>query len=377
MAQQQQPPGQSDNSLSFLWIIFGSFAIGYFIWKFFQAALVTMLFKIKLFEIAIVNLFTPKLDPVRNVIYQLAGDLKGVPFSDVAQISDLIGNVIYIPIMIILLILAVILYFSNPTRDFKHSYDNKMQRLKDLECENWPQINPTVKLDLIDKDIDEGPWRMMATPVQFGKQHDLLEVKGQLRTTLIKVKEYPELIVDKTKATQVFAMQLGPLWKGTDKLPIHRAALFGIFAARMDHNRKPTDVLLEQISRSAKSGKLNFKGARALAKKYKHNKIVQRVELQHAFEFTVLATMLSLARTDGVLATADFLWLKPLDRPLWYVLNTVGRQTPPVEIAGIHAHWLAELELSRRLYVPMVQQAVEAYDDAIQSIAYRPEEDEQ
>ncbi len=52
---------------------------------------------------------------------------------------------------------------------------------------------------------------------------------------------------------------------------------------------------------------------------------------------------------DGVQASADFLWLKPIDRRLWYMLNTVGRQTPFAEVAGPYAHWLAEREMGKRI----------------------------
>ena len=34
---------------------------------------------------------------------------------------------------------------------------------------------------------------------------------------------------------------------------------------------------------------------------------------------------------------------------LWYTLNTVGRQTPFLEVAGIFAHWIAEREAGRRV----------------------------
>ena len=88
-----------------------------------------------------------------------------------------------------------------------------------------------------------------------------------------------------------------------------------------------------------------------------------------------MASMLELARTDGVLASAEFLWLKPLDRNLWYMLNCVGRQTPFPEISGPFAHWIVEKRLRRPLKVPMVAEAVDALDVALSDIIYNPEED--
>jgi len=88
-----------------------------------------------------------------------------------------------------------------------------------------------------------------------------------------------------------------------------------------------------------------------------------------------MATLLELARTDGVLATAEFLWLKPIDRPLWYMLNSVGRQTAFPEIAGVFAHWVAEKRLDRPLKVPMVEEAVKALEMAMKEIKYEPDEE--
>ena len=56
----------------------------------------------------------------------------------------------------------------------------------------------------------------------------------------------------------------------------------------------------------------------------------------------LIASLLEMARIDGVLASAEFLWLKPVDRRMWYMLNCVGRQTAVAEIAGLFAHWQAE-----------------------------------
>ena len=53
----------------------------------------------------------------------------------------------------------------------------------------------------------------------------------------------------------------------------------------------------------------------------------------NAYVYSFMATLLEVSRSDGVLASSEFLWLKPLDRRLWYVLNHVGRQTAVVEVA--------------------------------------------
>jgi intracellular multiplication protein IcmP len=107
--------------------------------------------------------------------------------------------------------------------------------------------------------------------------------------------------------------------------------------------------------------------------KHESSKLVQEVLSKHAYVLTMMAAMLLLARTDGVQASADFLWLKPIDRRLWYMLNTVGRQTPFVEVAGPFAHWVAEREIGRKLLIPMVEEATNALEGSLKEIIYQSE----
>ena len=79
-----------------------------------------------------------------------------------------------------------------------------------------------------------------------------------------------------------------------------------------------------------------------------------------------MATMLEIARSDGVLASSEFLWLKPVDRQLWFMLNSVGRQTAVGEIAGGIAHWLAEKKVGRALRTPMIKEAVNSLAAALE-----------
>ena len=102
--------------------------------------------------------------------------------------------------------------------------------------------------------------------------------------------------------------------------------------------------------------------------------LIAKVVYRHAYVMTVMAAMLELSRCDGVLATSEFVWLKPLDRQLWYVLNDMGRQTPSIESAGVFAHLAAEKKFGRPLRVPMVDEAVVALGEALEEILYEPED---
>ena len=88
-----------------------------------------------------------------------------------------------------------------------------------------------------------------------------------------------------------------------------------------------------------------------------------------------MASLLELARDDGVLAGAEFLWLKTIDRPLWYMLNSVGRRTAFPEVAGPFGHWMVEKRLRRPLKTPMVAEAIDGLEEAVAEVIYKPDED--
>ncbi|MBR4747704.1 MAG: hypothetical protein IK061_09995, partial [Desulfovibrio sp.] len=48
------------------------------------------------------------------------------------------------------------------------------------------------------------------------------------------------------------------------------------------------------------------------------------------------------ARRKGVLPTAEFIWLRPVDRRLYYLCNNLGRRSVWPEIAGAWAHYQTE-----------------------------------
>jgi intracellular multiplication protein IcmP len=366
-----QQSGQPDNSNALLWIVAALFAAGGVIWFTFKKQIISAYFMVKLWEINLVGLFTHRLDDVKTAIQATNPD--AATFQDVVKLGEAVGGYLRFPLVFILLILAFIVFLGNKTRVFKRSYD--MKNLAEAEKTNWPQITPVIGLDLINQDIDKGPWAMAMTPMQFCKRHKLLEEYKRTPQEGMTRKEWNqiEVTLKRGAANRVFALQLGPIWQGVHRLPPHVQALFAVFAARYLNESQVAADLLAQISASSGT-KLDFTGATELAKKYETNKNVKKLTDSHAYVLTMMASLLVAAREDGVQASADFLWLKPVDRRLWYMLNTVGRQTPFVEVAGPFAHWLAEKELGKRLIVPMVEEATNALDLTLKEIIYKPDE---
>lgn len=378
MAAQQQSQGGGDNSLAPLWYAAGIVLVVLAAWYFAHAQIVAFVLAVRLLEVQLMAMFVHVLAPVEAMLRSISPvEYSNITFDQLVNISTAVGSYFRYPVIGILLILALVLYLSNPILRFKKTYS--MQRLVDDEKENWPQITPILGLDLVSEDIDKGPWAMAMSPMQFAKKYRLLmEERGNPVTSFTrKGRAAVTAVVIREEAHKVFAFQLGSFWTNVDSLKVHAQALFAVFAARLAGDREGAAKLLQHIALSASSGKLDFSGYKELLNKYRNNKHVVRATEDHAYVLTVMASMLMLARRDGVLATADFLWLKPLDRTLWYMLNAVGRQTPYVEVAGPFAHWLAELEFGRKLYVPVVDAAVNALEIAIKEVVYVSEEEEQ
>ena len=364
-------PDQSDGSMGIVWIIAAFLVFGYLTWYLFKVQLIHGFFVFKLAEIRFISYFTNNLQDVRT--YILNANPAKLEFADVVNVGNAVGYYVRIPMVALISAFGLAIYFHNSTRLFKRVYS--MRDLAKLEMVNWPQIMPIVGLDLDKKDVDKGPWAMAMTPMQFCKRHKLLDEhkiqprEGMTRKEMNRI----EVTLRRGQANKIFSIQLGPAWQGIDKLPMHARALFAVFAARYHSDAKTAEKMLAQLSRSSVT-KLDYTGVEELLKKYEGHKNVQKLVHSHAYVLTVMAGMLQLAREDGVQASADFLWLKPVDRRLWYMLNTVGRQTPFVEVAGPFAHWVAEKQMGRRLLVPMVEQATNALEIALKDIIYHPDE---
>lgn len=271
-----------------------------------------------------------------------------------------VAKLVRYPCILLMAVMAFVVYRFSGSNHFKQNYS--MKSLRQCEVKNWPQITPIVSLDLVKQDINEGPWAMSINPLDFGKEHELV-YRQQVGDHLVWG-------IDEKKASRIFSMQLGRLWRGVDSLPIHAKALMVIFLACATKNRAQAKKFLAQIAASSASGKLNFSGVEEAANAYRSSHILKWVSRHHAYNATVMATLLELARTDGVLASAEFLWLKPVDRRLWYMLNSVGRQTAVVEVSGVFSHWLSEKRMKRPLKTPVVKSAVDAYKVALADILY-------
>lgn len=373
MAQAGGGGQQPDSSLGPLWIMLAICIFGGLIWYFLHAYLMLAFLKIKLVELSIIGLFTSKLDGIHS--FAAVVSPATITLDQAHLVASSVGNYIVIPSVILMLVLAVIIYKSGSATGYRQSYH--MKSLAQAQQEIWPQIKPVVPLNLIKQDIRKGLWAMSLTPMEFAKQKKLIieEEIMPLEDELLRRKRIVAKL-DKGKASALFSLQLGRLWRGYEALPLHLQALFGVFAAKANGDRDAAYALLAELSNKYDGEKniVTCDNPLLLCHKHGNTKAVKAVIESHAYEFTVMASMLELSRYDGVLCSADFLWLKPIDRKMWFVLNGIGRRTPVPEAAGVFAHWLAEKELGKKTVLPMIDSATLALEIALTEITYHRDE---
>lgn len=378
MSKQPAPQGgggdQGSNSNDLMFVVIFVVALFAVLWIT-RAYYFPIIFKIKELELVFANYFV-QVDPrLYSNIIMAQIDPNSLNQEKFFLLLRFVGDYYKYPIALILFILAVFIFLKSPGNKFSKTFS--LASFRDQEKTNWPQIIPASKVDLINSDIKQGEWASASTPMEFAKKNELLEIivnpnPNPILKELAKVAKLKE-----SRARQVFAAQLGHLWQGPDKLPIHTKALFAIFAAIANQEVTAPHALLRQYNISLEYQKIpDFTGYEPLLEKYKDSKVIKKIEKQHAYVLTIMAALLEIARTNGVLACADFLWLKIVDRQLWYMLQNVGRRGAFPEVAGAVAHWRIESRMQKRLISPMIDEAVKALKTAITETIYHDEDDD-
>lgn len=370
MAQQpQQSGGSSDNSMAPVWITILLFITVFFIWQFAHEQIVSFIFFINIWQAKLVNLFIHNQDLSNRIFIMETTPPAGVNWETLVDMSNDVGDYMRYPVVLIMVVLAIVLYNSNITLKFRKAHD--MKSLRAQEQFNWPAIMPVIKEDLVEQDVNKGPWAMALTPMEFARKYQLLRKDDALLDNPVPGQEMTAGI-KRGDAKRVFTMQLGPYWDGFEHCSPQAYALCAVFLARINRDRDAANHILKTLDKSFVTGKPDFSVAKPIIKKYQNTELVQEIVAKHAYMLTVMASLLEGARDDGVVPSSEFLWLKPIDRRLWYMLNCVGRQTPYSEVGGPFAHWRAEKEMGRRSLVPMIDEAIKALEIAIKEIKLTP-----
>jgi intracellular multiplication protein IcmP len=184
-------------------------------------------------------------------------------------------------------------------------------------------------------------------------------------------------------ASQELTRQLGPVWTGPDKAAPLIRCLLAAFALHAARERDAALAFLGDFSAALPRGEtpdpvgLAAPVAVPPAILAAADVILRRTDLQphlrvsdrHGFTTPALMTaVMEARRRAGVLAPAQFNFIKMIDRRLWYALHSLGfpgetgGQEPPmpnprIEAAGARDHWAAECAEGRPLHLPSIARA--------------------
>lgn len=273
--------------------------------------------------------------------------------------------------------------------------------LSKVAMHQFPHVRPAIIADLFTVSPEVGAWRREESPIRFGIKHGLLKAykadyKGTLLPEIVKptftkkkgkTKQEYELIddnyehgisklhgrciLDRKKTEAVFKKQMGEYWTGADDLPPLVRGLYAALILFVCAEKDKSFELLDQFNRTweqpTKKNKyvatFDTTGVDEAIKEYESKKSVQQVINNHAFVNTVMPSLLQAARTKGRIATPLFLWLKIIDRTLWYSMSQEGGQCSWTEACAPRAHKMAELACKGPIYKPYIEKAVEEYED--------------
>jgi hypothetical protein len=209
------------------------------------------------------------------------------------------------------------------------------------------------RLLLIDQSSRYGPWQLMDEATGMARL-DSPCLKGSLG-------------LDIEGCAYLFARQAGRRFDGAvGDLPVYRRALALAFMAHYDDQKDLAFSVFDALSSSwdPKTHGVEVPGLAALGERYggfSHPELT----LHQAFENVWFMALLRLARRKGSLPSSLWIWLKPTDRTLFYVLNQVGGRAAWCEGAGAWSHFLKERDLGRAVGNPVVGQALRSLEAAL------------
>jgi len=417
--QQQSSQADSDSTMLLIFVMVGIFLI--IAWYFRENIVWLMLWAsyLKAYASSFV-IPDARLDQVVVGIASLSSEqISEMQYSEAAQILNFSGRYWAWFIAAVIGFKAFRLATRTPISRYRRTFN--LSTLLEQKAKKFPAVRPVVGLDILSMPYDEGPWAILKAPIDLALEEKLLKglppgaedvpknwkplkAKKWREVDRLRASEYR---FDRDKCREVLIKQLGiPLVKNGviairewRQWPKHYRALAAVFLLRgyplSSEDRDQSDQLLIQFNDSfyepnyRRKGKkdialedLNIEGvdevlARYLDNPSKNNRKLVALFNKHGYLTTLMFALLDVntgARSKGLLTTADFIWLRPIDRTLWYLMNGCGRRTAPAEATGPWAHF--EVEDMRKQYCiePEVEEGVNAIERALVSEGWLLEE---
>lgn len=168
------------------------------------------------------------------------------------------------------------------------------------------------------------------TPDEFALKHGLLKRQAE-----------NEVLIDFDKTNKIFIDQLSEKLEGA-VLPEYYKAIAAICMTRIiyrgEEGRKKANEMQDYINNSCDPNKtgngqdadctsaFDFSPAASLYDDLINHVDILPIKTYFVYKKTFLMRLLNEARSDGKLAPPEFIWLKLIDRDLWYALYGVSKK---------------------------------------------------
>lgn len=363
----QRVSSSDDSLIAFGLILTVLIAGGWFLWYRSHAQIAAGVIAVQHWQMRFVSLFT---DRYRTLAAQaLALNPADASARTLLRLCHLVGLFFRIPVSVGLGGLAILcLTRATPSR-FTRTLD--LARLMRVQAEVFGSIGAFVGRNLRPVRLADGPPRPLDPALHV---HEWIE----------RYARRPDGTFDEDGARRELTAQLGPLWQGPRRAAPHVRCIFAVFALQSARQRNAALAFLGDIAGSLSRDRREDPSGPpsaleippALAQRA--DAILVRPPLvdgcsavagRHAFTATAMMSVLcEVRRKAGVLAPAQFSFLKLIDRRLWYALHSLGfpggaeapavpMPNPRVEAAGARDHWAAECQAGRPLHVPSIDRA--------------------
>lgn len=357
---------------NFIVILAGLAVFSYLLWMYYHAQVSAFVMLIMHYEIQFIDWFSDRYRIADQEMAQSAPS--NVTLRDLYEITHAVGMFFRIPATALIVVLAGVCAVRAAPSRFKRHFD--LDGLIEEQASGFPITAAFARrhLKLLAPQAEKTlPADYALTPTEWIARF-AIDAFG---------------CFNEQKARAALATQLGNYWTGpTDASPVARL-LFGAFALHLAERRDDALRLLGDASSRVADAKQDGENGptetlsipedliehvdRFLEREMPANEKTAAIKIaeRHGYETTALMALLTASRIKaGVMAPAQFVWLKLVDRNLWYALHSLGYEiegigryihpNPRVEALGARDHWAAERIAGRPILKPYLDASIAA-----------------
>lgn len=346
-------------------------------------------------ELYPVSLFSAEAEYVRSAIASL--DPETVTTSEALAQLEYAGRWYALASAAAVLVLGIRSWKMSASDNFRRSFS--MRSLLENNRGTHSCVAPVLSWpkSILDEPADSGPWMVARQPLQFVADNGLFisekDAPGLAKGDPVPgrmllgddnladpyspvLSESPPVSFDRERCFAVFKEQFGPPHTGFGGMPRYLQKLALAFLLFGAENKKDAYALLDSLSLSfrppepEKPGRWDWRkfpfcytragkalpyrldlsmggySSADIAGLLGRKDVARLVRAHDKYRNLFILALYEYARAKGVLPTAEFIWLRPVNRRLFYLLNNFGRRSAWTEIAGPWAWYLAEEQLA-------------------------------